>query len=189
MLDYLIQLDFSLFHLINVTLTNKYFDYFFPLITDLHKTIYFKVIVYPLIFAFFVWKFKKRGILIFLFCALTVASADLIGNHAFKKTFQRPRPATNASIEKVVRSPYGGYSFVSNHAANMFAFAFFMSAFLPKGRRWFYLLAGLIAFSRVYNGVHYPSDVLVGAILGTIIAATGVYILRNLILKEPKEIA
>lgn len=189
MIDYLLQLDLSLFHLINVTLTNKYFDYFFPLVTDLHKTIYFKMTVYPLIFIFFIWKFKKKGILIFLFCALSVAGADLIGNYAFKKNFQRPRPGDNAAIEKVVRSPYGGYSFVSNHAANMFAFAFFMSAFIPKGRRWLYFIASLIAFSRVYNGVHYPSDILVGAVLGVSVSAMGLYILRNWVLKAPKEIA
>lgn len=189
MIDYLLQLDLSLFHLINITFTNKYFDYFFPLITDLHKTIYFKAAVYPLIFLFFLWKYQKKGILIFLFCSLSVAGSDLIGNYAFKKSFQRPRPGDNTSIEKVVRSPYGGFSFVSNHAANMFAFALFMSSFVPKGRRWFYLIASLIAFSRVYNGVHYPSDVICGAILGTCVSLLVLFILRNWILKEPKEIA
>lgn len=189
MLEYFFQLDLGLFHLINVTLSNEYFDIIFPLITDLHKTIYFKFLVYPFILVFFVWKFKKKGFLIFIFCTLSVASADLIGNWGFKKTFQRPRPGDNPQIEKIVRSPYGGYSFVSNHAANMFAFAFFISAFLPKGRKVFFTLASLIAFSRVYNGVHYPSDILFGGLLGILIAALYLYTLRTWVLKEPKEIA
>lgn len=178
-MDAIYQLDLGLFHLINISMSNQYFDLIFPFITDLHKTLYFKLTVYPLVLLFFIWKFQKKGIIIFILCFLSVASADLIGNWGFKKTFQRLRPGDNPKIEKIVRSSYGGYSFVSNHAANMFAFAFFMSFFMIRGKLFFYSLAAVIAFSRVYNGVHYPSDVICGAILGMFVASFYLMILRK----------
>lgn len=189
MLNFILELDLGLFHLINTTLSNKYFDVIFPLITDLHKGLYFKLLVYPLIFLYLLWKYKKNGLVIFLFCVLAIASSDLIGNWGFKKNFQRPRPGDNPKIESIVRSPYGGYSFVSNHAANMFAFAFFMSFFVVRGRFYFYLLASLIAFSRVYNGVHYPTDVITGAMLGMLVAYIYILILRKWVLPQTKEVA
>jgi len=61
-------------------------------------------------------------------------------------------------------------SFPSNHAANITGLAIIFSAVYPKRNKWFYSLAGLIAFSRIYIGVHYPLDVLAGVIMGAIYA-------------------
>lgn len=188
MLDWIWQMDLGLFHFINSSLSNNYFDIFFPFITDLHKSIYFMITVYPLVLFAFLWKFKKKGLLIFLFFILTLGTTDLVGNWVFKKQFQRARPGDNTSIQVHVRSPYGGYSFVSNHAANMFAFALAMSFLFPVGRVLFYLLAVLIAFSRVYNGVHYPSDVILGAILGLAMASVYILILKKWIFYSKKVI-
>jgi undecaprenyl-diphosphatase len=62
------------------------------------------------------------------------------------------------------------HSFPSGHASTAFAGATVLASFAPRGRAAFYALAVLIALSRLYNGVHYPTDVIVGAVLGTLTA-------------------
>ena len=170
-MQWIIEMDQSLFFLINTQLTNAWFDVFFPFITDLHKNIYFVAIVYPLIIFMLIKKYAlKKGLLIFLFCVLNLATIDLVGNYLFKKQFERLRPGDNPAVHAIVRSPYGGFSFISNHSANIFGFALYMGFFLVNLRVLFFLIAVLIGFSRVYNGVHFPTDILVGGLVGLIIA-------------------
>ena len=63
----------------------------------------------------------------------------------------------------------GGYSFPSNHSLNNFAAAFFFYKLYPNLKIPLFIAASLIALSRVYLGVHYPSDILGGAIIGSAI--------------------
>lgn len=167
MLDFILNIDKQLFILINSQWTAPWADVFFPGITDLHKTALFKWVGIPLIFLLFIWQrgFKK-GALIFIFCLSGVLASDGFGNYAFKKTVQRPRPAETQNLTVQVRAPFGGYSFVSNHATNMFTFAAFTSSLFPPMFLPTFAIAGLVAYSRVYSGVHFPTDVLCGGILG-----------------------
>jgi undecaprenyl-diphosphatase len=75
-------------------------------------------------------------------------------------------------VRLVINKCAGGYSFISNHAANHFGMAFFFFiSFRPVIGRWVWLAlvwAPLIAFAQVYVGVHYPLDVIAGAILGSL---------------------
>lgn len=87
-----------------------------------------------------------------------------------KKNFERARPFQNSELNVIQRSPAHGFSFVSNHATNIFAFATFVSILVPQFIIPLFLVAVLVSYSRVYNGVHYPSDVLVGAMFGILIA-------------------
>jgi undecaprenyl-diphosphatase len=98
-----------------------------------------------------------------------VGAADGLGNWAFKKTFQRPRPPETQNLVVTVRAPFGGYSFISNHATNMFALATYTTAFFPAMAIPAFTVATLVAYSRVYNGVHFPSDVLAGALFGALV--------------------
>ncbi len=103
-----------------------------------------------------------------LFAALAVALTDAVGARVIKPWFARPRPPVSVAAEHPLMGA-GGWSFPSNHAANSFAACVVLGL---AYRRWLAALLGLagtIAFSRVYVGVHYPSDVLAGAVLGTAI--------------------
>lgn len=169
-MNWIVSMDQSLFLWINSGMTNTFFDVFFPFITDLHKTKYFGIVVIA-IFAFLLFrKYSKKGLLILFLCLISLGTIDFVGNHGFKKPFERMRPFENTTHVTIQRSPAAGFGFVSNHAANMFGFAMFMGFFLPVLRKLFFTFAFLVAFSRVYNGVHYPSDVVFGALLGSIVS-------------------
>ena len=129
----------------------------------------------------------KAGLL-FLGCvALSVVLADFISTQGMKEVIQRYRPSHNLDIKdhlhyyQIGWGDYyrgGLYGFVSSHAANFFAIAVFSMSFLIDDKKWLYplliLVAVLVSFSRIYLGVHYFSDVFVGAVLGMLIAL-GIY--------------
>ncbi len=131
----LLELDQSLFIYINSVWTNPFFDNFFPFITDLHKTMGFKILALPVFFLLFFLKLQKRGVLVFLFLLLALGFSDVMANKLIKKTVQRLRPPETQGLEVVRRSPSGGFSFPSNHASNMFTMATYVSAFIPPARK------------------------------------------------------
>jgi undecaprenyl-diphosphatase len=99
---------------------------------------------------------------------LTVVAADAIADalaELGKVIVQRHRPD-----EHQLGPATSSYSFPSGHATTSFACATVLSAFAPRWRVPFFLLAALIALSRLYNGVHYPTDVVAGAFVGVLIA-------------------
>lgn len=132
----------------------------------------------PLYLVLAVWAQRKwawKGLLLFLlFAALTVTLTDQSSVKLFKNVFERYRPCHNHAIGHLVHTVDGHcggqYGFVSSHAANHFGIAVFIGTTLFGLRTWgLWLLltwALLVAYSRIYLGVHYPADVLVGALLG-----------------------
>lgn len=111
-----------------------------------------------------------------LLTASSVWTADLLAL-AVKVGVERQRP--NLSIPQA--DPLmgaGGWSFPSGHAATGFAGAVSLTYLWRRGAPLFFLLAAAIAFSRVYVGVHYPGDVLAGAVLGTAVGLAWVAALR-----------
>jgi len=122
---------------------------------------------------------KERGresVILILLVIIAVAIADLASVHLFKNIFMRLRPCHEPDLEgliHLVTGRCGGkYGFVSSHAANSFAIAVLSALFLR--RRWFSIIiiawASIVSYSRVYLGVHYPGDIIGGAILGILVA-------------------
>jgi undecaprenyl-diphosphatase len=101
---------------------------------------------------------------IFALVVVAVVGADLAADGG-KQLVHRHRP-----FEHQIGPSERTHSFPSGHSATSFAAATMLSAYAPRFRVAFYTLACLIAFSRLYNGVHYPTDVVAGALLGTVIA-------------------
>lgn len=169
MLEALQSWDQSLLHLINWDWSNSFFDAVMPVITDLHKFWISKFIIFPVFAVLLVLRKKSWGAFFLLFLILALATSDAIGGQILKPLFERLRPSV-AGIDVIMRAPhFGGYSLPSNHAMNMFTFATFVSLIAPRFRILFFFIASLVAYSRVYCGVHYPSDVLAGAGFGVCI--------------------
>lgn len=158
--------DQKLFFFMNTTMTNPLFDWIMPRVTDLHKNKAFLLFFVPSLLAFWFLKKRRKAIPVFLGLVLTVAIVDPLVYRGLKQNIKRERPPAIETEIQLRTDRYGGYSFPSNHAANNFAGATFLSACYPALSPVFFGIAGLIAFSRVYVGVHYPLDILAGALFG-----------------------
>ncbi|EJO5346315.1 phosphatase PAP2 family protein [Clostridium botulinum] len=119
-------------------------------------------------------KYRKIGIL----CISSLVLTSLIGEVVLKNLVQRARPFTAIEgINLLVKAPKS-FSFPSGHTASSFAVAVVIGKTLKKFKVPVYILAISIAFSRLYLYVHYPSDVLVGALIG-IISANIIFYIYN----------
>jgi undecaprenyl-diphosphatase len=137
-----------------------------------------KLIWVPLYLAILWWLYRIYGRkfpILLLFVLIAVILADQVSVQVFKNTFQRLRPCHEPAIQgmvHLVNNQCGGlYGFVSSHATNSFNVALF-SLMLIR-RRWYSISivswAAIVGYSRIYLGVHYPGDVICGAILGSLI--------------------
>ncbi len=91
---------------------------------------------------------------------------DMSVYYYLKHKIRRVRPFEfNTNIKSLIRPP-DKFSFPSGHAAGAFLVAVIMGQFYPLLSMSYYLLASLVGFSRVYNGVHFPSDVVAGMVIG-----------------------
>ncbi len=170
MIHTLLTWDATLFHFINAGLANPVFDVLLPLCRE--KWVWAPLYLFVAVFSFL--HFGNRAWFVLLGLVAVVAISDGTSSQLLKKNVRRLRPCNDpAMIESVqLRLPScgSGYSFTSSHAANHFGIALFLSGLFGNLRRWIrpaaLVWASLIAISQVYVGVHYPGDVLGGAILG-----------------------
>lgn len=103
--------------------------------------------------------------------ALAIGVTSLIVNQVVKPMVARPRPFEAVPGVRVIDGRPSSSSFPSGHAANAAAGALALGRIWPQGRVAAWVIAGSIAFSRVYVGVHYPLDVLGGALVGYVCAS------------------
>mgnify|MGYP003300301947 CR=1 FL=1 len=155
------------------TLRNPFLDQLMLVITTLgdKKGIWLFIIFLLLLFK----KTRKTGIIALAALILEV----IIGENIFKGLFRRTRPfEVNQAIELIVKKPRS-FSFPSGHTGSSFAVA---SAVFFAGERemarGMFILACLIAFSRMYLYVHYPSDIIGGIIVGVFVGYIINYIAR-----------
>ncbi len=160
------SLDAALFHFANGTLSNPVFDWIMPMVSGGHGAMRWFAIAVVLLFVTAMIRGGARGRICALLLLVVVAAGDPWVIGAIKNAVGRPRPCIALSdvVERLGCSASG--SMPSAHAANWFAAATVMFLFYRRSAWFMFPLAGLVAFSRVYCGVHYPGDVTAGAILG-----------------------
>ena len=167
------DIDTSLFSFINQTLQNPFFDRVMPFVTS---QTFFVFLPFVLLLWF---KEKKHAMPMLLSGLFALAVADAAG-HVLKEIVMRQRPCSALDHVHLLVGCGKSYSMPSNHASNAFAFAMTIW-FMLKGNRLsllFVAVAALIGISRVIVGVHYPSDVFVGALVGTAAAYGAVMLYR-----------
>lgn len=125
--------------------------------------------------------YRKYGLkplfLVVVCVALMILFADQTAN-LFKNSVQRYRPCNNLELEGMVHIVNGycssAFSFFSGHATNSFAIAVFSGMILAPGKKKLFIFlllwAAFVAYTRVYLGVHYPADIVAGALCGTLYA-------------------
>ena len=169
MFEELIQLDKELFLFLN-GLGNSNWDWFWMFATNKLSSI-------PLYFVLLVLTYKQLGLRKTLVVLLTVAVLILVVDQLanfFKYGVQRLRPCYDqdvSTIMRLVKNSCGGrFGYFSAHAANSFALASFFTFLLKSKFRYIGLIlffwAIIVAYSRIYIGVHFPLDVLTGAVIG-----------------------
>ena len=181
MIEEIINFDEVVFLYLN-SLGSSSFDFFWLLITN--KFLNF-IVYFSLLFALYTRYGATKTLNIFLFALILIGVVDQSTNLS-KFFFERLRPCHNEQISllsRLVSSECGGkFGFFSAHASNSFAIATFFS-FIFKHikflRTFILLLATLIAYSRIYIGVHYPLDVLIGASVGLSISKLYIYFLNK----------
>ena len=156
-------LDIKIFFLINQTLSNPVFDSIMPLITNKNNW----VLIIIILFFYLAIMNGRRGQIAFVILIVAVGFTDSFSSFILKPYFERIRPSHDIyEYINLLVAKGGKWSMPSNHAANISAIAVVLSYFYDKMKIPLYSLAVIIAFSRVYVGVHYPADVLVGGVIG-----------------------
>ena len=146
-------------------------DFFFAWIS---QTTFFSIPLVFIILGVFAYHFGLNGLKLWLLTVVVIAAGDQLGA-LIKSITSFMRPC--AAMPELVRIPVSEFriycshmltAMPSNHALNFFAFAAFTSTIL-RSLRWaavFFILAALVSLSRIYLGVHFPSQVVAGILIG-----------------------
>jgi undecaprenyl-diphosphatase len=163
MINFLYSIDVSVFYFINHSLSCGALNKFFTIITNVNNWYIAYIILLGISFV----KGGRKGKIAAIGVLLLILLTDQVSARIIKEIFHRIRPC-NALINVITPLGCNGtFSFPSNHAVNNFAAAVFFYKLFPKLKWAVFISASLVALSRVYIGVHYPSDILGGAVIGS----------------------
>ena len=168
MIEWLDSLDRALLLYLN-GLNNEFLDdLMFRLTDQLYWFPFFAIVLFVMF-----KKYRWQGIYLVLGIALTITFADQFTSRFMKPFFARFRPSHQPELEgliHIVNGYKGGlYGFASSHAANSFGVSLFMYMMTRDRISWIWVMfvwAAIFSYTRIYLGVHYPGDILVGALVG-----------------------
>ncbi len=154
-------LDTRLFLLVNQSLRNPLFDIVMPVLSDKRS------LVLPVLLALaLLWRRGDRSAWLLVAAAGIAVGLSDLGADLFKGIAQRIRPCQAIAAIHLLAGCTRSFSMPSNHASNMFALAGVVWASRWRWRWTLLVLAAGVGYSRVYLGVHYPGNVLAGALFG-----------------------
>ncbi|TGN29530.1 phosphatase PAP2 family protein [Empedobacter tilapiae] len=188
MIDKLKNFDTQLFFCINEK-HNAFFDV--VMYWASHK--WFWLPLYLTLAIFLVKLYGKASIYILLAIGMVITLSDQISSSVIKQWVQRPRPSHEPDLLPYIHlskaGPGGMYGFVSSHAANVAALTIFLILLLPPRYKLLKVAivswALLVCYSRIYNGVHYPLDIIGGILVGIFSGFTvAIFAKRTFIKKE-----
>ncbi len=179
MIEEILKLDSKLFLYLN-NLGTPEFDSFWTSLSKIEANIL--IYLFLICLFFYVQKIRPKFLNVFYLIfviALMITITDQ-GANLFKDSFQRLRPCYNESIKdslRLVKENCGGkYGFFSAHASNSFSLAIFFGLLFKNRIRYIILItivyASLISYSRIYLGVHFPIDIIIGSSFGLIVGFT-----------------
>ena len=184
------QADHTLLLIINRELTHPVMDH----VALFMRESIFHIPLYLFLFFIAFQLYGKKAFWWIIAAFALIACTDLLSSQVIKYAFNRLRPCRDPNMAFQIRflAKYCGSnpSFTSTHALNHFAFAAFVVNSFKGISKWIYLLfvwAAIISYSQVYVGVHYPSDVIAGGLLGTLLGGFGYGITKQaLSLHQPQ---
>lgn len=171
MLDYLMHLDRDVFLFLN-NLGSQQWDGLWLFITKQVNWIFIFLLILYLVLKNYGW---RHALLILGMISLLILITDQTTNHLFKYRFERLRPGSDPSLTGLMRAVKTShtFSFISGHASNSMAACFFLYTVLKTRVKYIeimFLWPLVFAYSRIYLGLHYPGDILVGYIWGILMA-------------------
>ncbi len=177
--------DLYFFYLINNTLQSSVGDTLMPLFREM--TFWFPLYVFILIRMFV--DFKKQSFWFIIGIVIAIGLSDFIASGILKPLFARLRPCNDPVISHTVHLLCGcsGFSFASSHAANHFAIATFIGLIYQK-KRWVSIAlsmwASLVCIAQIYVGLHYPSDIVAGCLIGITVGMLLFVIIDHVLKKQ-----
>ena len=182
-MDFILSIDRTCFFFINNTLSNPLFDFIMPLFNE--TKFFIPIMILPWLYT--VLNDKNNRWKLAILIPLVIILVDQSGLF-IKKTVLRPRPWAGLNpdlVNHLVAQRGRDFSFPSNHAANMSGLAMVFSVIYRRYKYFFWMIAGTVMFSRIYIGVHYPSDVISGCIMGSLYGWFIIKFWNNLNNKKP----
>jgi undecaprenyl-diphosphatase len=180
LMTFLLDLDHRLFLFLNSTISNPVGDVLWPVITDYDKILPVRLLLLAT-WVLLLWKGGRKGRTVAVMVIPLLFLTDRVTSGLLKEWFARPRPCHSIDGAQVVQGLHllvdcgPGKSFPSSHAVNNFALGTLFSFYYRRWTAAFMAWAGLVGFSRIAVGVHFPLDVLGGAVIGVLLASCLIY--------------